>query len=210
MARRNRKKMSTVSKQLVTKTQVRDMIRSSVQKIEEKYFNSFVSGSTVIGSPYTLLCGDIPQGISDTQRIGDEVKLTRIRYSITFAAGVVSGSVRFVLCQYNSTVLAATGIAGTQVLFDSTGPNNLTSVYNQDQLDGNQLRIIVDRTVVVSTSGQDHAHIEGTVTSGFTHQVQFLSGLTTGIGKVFAFAWTDAASAITIVSVAVTLFYLDA
>jgi len=194
---------------LVTKQQVRDMISSAIKTGELKYFSSFLLGSSVVTLAFTAFCSDIPQGISDTQRIGDEILITRFRYSIDFVLGVTSATLRLIIIQWMGEITAAGIPAASEVLFNATAPGNLTSVYNQDSLDGGLLRVLVDRTMLVPITHTDRAHAEGEFHTGFAPRMQFSAGTTTGEGKFFAYVWTDATSAVSLTSVSFATFYRD-
>jgi len=139
------------NRDIVTKAQVRDMLRTAQAKSESKHFiDSWTSVSvSTLGTFHQVSA--IPQGIGDGTRVGDEARIIDLTWHFTFTAGDPTNIWRFVVFQWNSILASGAFPTLPNIFFDSSSVNILESCFNQDNIDGGVLHIIHDEKILLDT-----------------------------------------------------------
>lgn len=186
----------TQSKSKPSKRQVSAMIKKQLNKNLETKFNvHFVGTGANMTSAGTITALFTPvQGIADTNRIGDTVRLSSYAMNLAVHAqtsNTAPQTCRVILFQWDDVSLPTTG----DVLEAGLGSTNSTMVYKHDNLESGRLRILEDKLVTISGSND-----RKTVAFRFhgskklARKVQFTAGSTTGTNKIYIFYMSDQVS----------------
>lgn len=88
------------NQQLVSKKQVRDMIRSITSKEELKFLDTNANASSVDFSGILSLLSDPLQGDGSSERVGDRLTLVKLELRLNLEAADSTNLMRFMLVQY--------------------------------------------------------------------------------------------------------------
>jgi hypothetical protein len=196
---------------LVTHAQVKGMI-ASASPPETKYSSVIIPSSsiTTTGSPFDLTV--MTQGVNDTQRVGDTIRMRKFNYSLIMTPSVSTVQylqMRILIGQWTGALVSGTPPTLANVLYDNTSPGNLTSVWNQDSIDGANLKVLVDRFIIMNAPYEGQAWIRGNV-ENFKQQIQFTAGTTNGYGKLFMWVISNVSTSTPSISGYCTSFFDDA
>jgi len=196
---------------LVTHAQVRGMI-ASASPPETKYSPVLIptSSITTTGSPFDLTV--MTQGVNDTQRVGDTIRMRKFNYSLILTPSVSTVQylqMRIIIGQWTGALVGGTPPTLANVLYDNTSPGNLTSVWNQDSIDGANLKVLVDRFIVLNAPYEGQAWLRGNV-ENFKQQIQFTAGTINGYGKLFLWVVSNVSTSTPTISGYCTSFFDDA
>lgn len=165
-------------------------IRSYERKnIEHKYhaYGFLASSTTNLGIMYDLT--QISQGLQDTARVGDQIKLSSFRANVLCRAVSTAGQcVRFIFFQYGDE---ATPTATDILQNDGAGYTHM-SMLNHDSLRQGKLIPILDRLVVL-----DQDDPVSKVDFNFLlkrRKVNFVNGTNNGNNKLYMYVCTDQVS----------------
>lgn len=160
--------------------------------LEKKHVDVLSNGSVASGFTQTVDLTPIAQGISDTQRIGDQIDLCSIqgRYALSVGAGDGTNIMRVSVVQW----LEDTSVTGTPIYGDilqySTSPADIVSPWELDK--NKRYRVLWDKLFTL-VEGADTAVqiIEFYINKGFQKKIQYTNGATTGIGKIYLMFESD-------------------
>jgi hypothetical protein len=175
--------------EMVTKSQVRSMIRSVVQSrdlLEWKYYAAAANTQNITfsGSLYPL--SDVSQGIVDTSRSGDAISLVSLEVNWGIYAGTQANAVRIIILQWIPAVLGGPGLS--QVILSTGSALVPFSPYAVDPYQ--QLTILYDQ--VISVSANEPLRVGRFRTKTFPRKsIQFTSGTLTGTNKLFMYVMSD-------------------
>lgn len=156
--------------------------------VETKYVGRSSASSSIDSSGNLWDISDIPQGLTDSNRVGDQVRVTdvELRYSATVAASGVPVQLRVILLQWNDLYDATTGLPTYDDILTSTYNatiNACNSAYNHDNR--GTFRVLSDRTHSLSASNVTQAKI---TFRNVLRKIKFHSGSTYyGTGKILLF-----------------------
>jgi hypothetical protein len=179
-ARRAARTSDRKSQELVTKRQVRDMIRS-LKEVPEPKFSSFslVPGPVDYNGQIISL-SDIDQGVTDSTRIGDEVYAEKLDFSYWSIVGSTNAAMRVILFQWKDLSVPAI----EDVLFNNGGNSaSFLSPYNMDEEP--QRHILYDNVFAMNPLDNIN-HVEQVRGLKIPYKkIQFEGGSTDGIGKIY-------------------------
>lgn len=191
--RRSNKMVSSdlKKKEIVTKAQVRSMIKSmtlSRDVLEWNYFS--VSANTVnvtfSGSTYPLI--DVPQGDTDSQRGGDALSLISLEVNYGIYASTQTNAVRVIVYQWLPALTAGSPPSATSLLLTTGSALSPFSPYSVDQ--HQQFHILYDETHSVSV--YEPLRLGQIKLKKFPMKsVQFVAGTASGSSKLFLLVISD-------------------
>jgi len=195
MYRRRKRPQSNYGRknQKITKHQVAQMIKSKIStELESKFVVTFVSGSPSQATSVAFPLTEVSQGLGDSNRTGDAITLMDIWFSLTFVVGDVTNFVRMIIVQWAGPIVAATPLDTPDILLNAgSSANNLIAPYNQDNIDGHNLRIIYDKVISLSQQGPACVAISKLVRNRFTKSIQYTAGTNTGFHKMSVHFFSD-------------------
>jgi len=184
---RGRKKSST---ELVSKEQVRSMIKSKLGRdlLEWNYYSNSVNAGNVNFSGTTYQLSDIPQGDTDSQRGGDSVSLVKLEVNFGFYAGTSANACRLILYQWFPGLTAGSPPSATSLLLTTGSALAPYSPYSVDNYQ--QYAILYDETLSVSPT--EPLRLGKIRLSKFSKRsIQYTSGSASGSSKLFLLAISD-------------------
>jgi len=189
---KNKKKKngkSKTSSQLVSKSQVRNMISSVVQNrnlSEWKYYVNSITSQNISFSGLLMPLTDVPQGTIDQARTGDAVSLVSLEVNYGFYAATQANACRIIIFQWSPAVLGGPGLSQITALTGSAiVPFSPYAVDPYQQVD-----ILYDQ--VHSLSPTEPLRLGNFKTKDFKFRsVQFTNGTLTGTSKIFAYFISD-------------------
>ncbi len=179
-SRKRRANVGPPNQSLVTKQQVRDMIRSTVtNSMELKCTDADVSSSNTYYSSFNLVNTAI--GATLTTRVGNYVNIKRLLGKLTFTYADTTNAVRVLIIQWKGLIASGGPVAG-QVL---SYPNSVLTPMSP-LLQDDAYTLVYDSGVRILTSSQTALAINFDVTTGFNSKVSFdgtsnASNLTNGL-----------------------------
>jgi len=180
----NRRAPTKAVSQLVTKKQVRDMIKSAKDDQELKYKDVDVIGTGVndIGV-ITDLCS-VAQAVNVNSRIGDIIEIKSLEFRLTLTIGDTTNVGRIIIFQWFQLVAP---VAGN--ILQNSGTDYVTSQY-AGQLPESYAILFDSGPFALSSAFPIKC-----ITQKFTHfkkrYIEFNPTFTTGINKLYAFFVTD-------------------
>jgi len=196
MYRRRKRPQSNYGRknsQKITKHQVTQMIKSKIStELESKFVVTFLSGSPTQATSVAFPITEVSQGLGDSNRTGDAITLVDLWFSLTFVVGDVTNFVRMIIVQWAGPIVAATPLDTPDILLNAgSNANNIIAPYNQDNLDGHNLRIIYDKVISLSQQGPASVAISKLVRNRFTKSIQYTAGTNTGYHKMSIHFYSD-------------------
>jgi hypothetical protein len=195
MERRGRGVEKKVRASLVTKAQVRQMVRASERVVELNYFalvdNTYGSIS-YNGTDFNQCISQIPQGVTDSERVGDEAILTSIEFRLGIKVSTTTPVFLRVICfQWHPTSVPSYA----SILLDQH--NTSFAPLTQYQHDTKQMyTILSDDLVSLSTVWTPVQQVYRVITRGFRKTIQYQAGSSsTATNMVYVMAVSDVSSA---------------
>lgn len=104
-----------------------------VRNTELKYYPSFFS--TTASSTATLIASifDVPQGVTDQNRIGDELTLVGLQFRIQTIVADTNNQVRFIIFQWHPNTGTGNPVPTDILLAGPSGNPDIYSLYNHDK-----------------------------------------------------------------------------
>lgn len=188
-------------------------VKAMIRAPEELKYHLSSAAATIIGiTPVNASCTNVPQGATDTNRVGDTLWIHNIdcRFLFTIdsaATGDTPQFVRLILYQWHPTIDTAGAFPAASTILQngfSGGPDAL-SHYNHDQR--HNYKILRDTNFVLMPPGGFSATtevfncctskmLEWKVSKGFNRAVQYVAGSTTnGSNQVFLMCLSNIATA---------------
>lgn len=162
-------------------------IRSYERKnIEHKYhaYGFLATSTTNLGVVFDLT--QVSQGLVDTGRVGDQIKLSSFRANALFRASTAVGQcIRIIFFQYGDEATPTR----TDILQNDTAGYTHMSTLNHDSLRQGKLIPILDRTIVMD--GDDPV---AKVDFNFLlkrRKVNYVNGTNDGNNKLYMYVCTD-------------------
>jgi hypothetical protein len=178
------KSMASVGKSL-TKKQVRQMIRDSLNAIvEHKYFHTAIAiaqSSTISLSDLTL----VAQGDAGTDRTGQEIHVTRLKFHFSAVVGDVTNVVRFVVFWWHPDSNSEVPTVGDVMM--TASPVSVTL-----PLKPSKFTIVADEILLLSTANSI-ALVSRDIK--LNNNVMFIPGVNLGLDHLYAMYWSDSAAA---------------
>lgn len=194
-------------------------VKKIVSKEEElKYFLAAQNGVAITSTAAIVPLSSIPQGISDTQRVGDALEYKNLEVRMFLSIGNPTNLVRIIFFQWFPT--ATTPIATNILLTGYTGSIDTTSTYSHDYrhdfkvlkdlfcpLIGNLTVPVLAPAVYTDTTIRVfHFHLRG-----FRKQVQFAGGTTQGSNQLYVLQISDSPAAPRpVIALSTKLTFVDA
>jgi len=177
----------------ISKRQVRQMINSKIStELESKFVVTFLSGSPTQATSVAFPITEVSQGLGDSNRTGDAITLIDMWFSLTFVVGDVTNFIRMIIVQWAGPIVAATPLDTPDILLNAgSNANNIIAPYNQDNIDGHNLRIIYDKVISLSQQGPASVAITKLVRNRFTKAIQYTAGTNTGYHKMSIHFYSD-------------------
>lgn len=135
---------------------------------------------------------EIPQGTTDTTRIGDEARLASIQFRVQCQNADLHNVVRMLIVQWFDD----TAPTASDVLSDTGTSYSHLSPYNSDKVGkGKKGRVLYDKSVqlVEPYSGGITSKIFSGIARPKRKMVQFQGGTATGVNKLYAVYISDSA-----------------
>jgi len=177
----------------ISKRQVRQMINSKIStELESKFVVTFLSGSPTQATSVAFPITEVSQGLGDSNRTGDAITLIDMWFSLTFVVGDVTNFIRMIIVQWAGPIVAATPLDTPDILLNAgSNANNIIAPYNQDNIDGHNLRIIYDKVISLSQQGPASVAFTKLVRNRFTKSIQYTAGTNTGYHKMSVHFYSD-------------------
>lgn len=197
--RRTYRKRKPVKGKKLTRYEKKEVVSLINKNIETKIFNfqinAFaVSNLGVLGIGAT----SIPQGISEFQRIGDDIKLMRIDFRVQWsptlpvtAANDFYNVCRMIVFQWCDQDTILLPVVADILDLGPSGFIDVNSFYNHNQR--KSYRILYDRKVTLAIPATDPAatvSFKGSVKPK-RHDVQYQNALVTGVNRIYYLAISD-------------------
>jgi len=177
-------KSNIAKSQLVTKRQVRDMLRAVEGEKEQKYKDLDLIGTGVSDIGLVSDLTAIAQAVNVNSRVGDIVQISAIDFRMTLTIGDTTNVGRVIIFQWMPNTIPVLG----QIL-QNAGVNYVTSQY---QGSTPELYCIMFDTGPFMLSGSYPIKcISQHLTNMKSKFIQFQPTLTTGAGKLYAAFVTD-------------------
>lgn len=187
------KKYNKNNKSHLTKAQRQDVKKIIKSGTELKYNNYNQSGFNVTNSPTVAhISGNLLQGVTDLQRIGDRVMLDKCWLRLFANSNFATSGfayVRAIFFQWKSDSNTNPPLPADILLPGSSGSVDYTSQYNHDQR--MLFRIFYDKTFsIVGQPGVDapqdsYAHVDVSTLNFPLKQVQYIGAGTEGINHIY-------------------------
>jgi len=191
--------------QLVTKKQVRDMIRSSSHSTELKFKDFNVILTNLVAITFNDVTA-VTQGVGVNQRVGDALTLRKFEGRLLAAYNLAPTSGRFVFFQWFPTAGPAVG----DIFQTSTG---VTSQFNGNKPD--QFKILWDSgPFLLSTlyteafPGKNNGYFS--VTKFGQPTIEFDIGASTGAGKIYMASMAELVGAAALYTAQLRVWFTDA
>jgi len=172
----------------VTKSQVRDMIRSLAATREEKWSAFSAVPAAVDYNGIVVSLADIDQGVTDSTRIGDSVYLKDFTINLWAIASAINAWMRIIIFQWLDLSVPTVG----DLLLSSGGSSaSFLSNYNADE--SLSRRIMFDNLFALYPGDGTNKVLSysGKVP---VKDLQFEGGTTDGRGKIYLLAISSAVS----------------
>jgi hypothetical protein len=164
-----------------------DKVQNRTPELKHLDTNSggYIGGITTAGSITSI--SDIGQGAAGNQRVGDSVCIKGIdlRVAAYHQAGSVQGGLRFILFAYNEDTSPSVAL----ILQGTGSAAALVSPYYSDHVQNSGLNILAD-FVFAGDSSPDAFYYHRVFTGSWP--ITYNAGTTTGAGKLFLIAISDA------------------
>jgi len=161
----------------------REAKRVMKKETEFKVFDTTTTALTIGTTPTIANQTAIPQGVSDNQRTGDEVRIHRIRLKIAVfnAAAARSQQIRFVLARFKAAATAAPYPLASS-FFNVAVSNPVLDFETHDQRA--LWHVLWDQSFEMSDTGSNRGWV---IDKDFNvnSRIDFDAGLATGIGHYF-------------------------
>lgn len=173
----------------LSKTEKKEVKRMISTPVEVKYYNKLTGATTVNFSGSLYLLSDIPQGITDGDRDGDQCHLSSINVRAEWNVGsnlTIFNLVRFIVFQWHPQTTPTIGqiLTGTGAAIAPLNP------YTRDTR--SMFRILYDKTGVVSNAnGAASIHYKLTLTKRFNRKLQYQGGTTVGSNQIYILVISD-------------------
>lgn len=168
----------------ITQGMVKQMIKSSIKSIpnENKFFATSQTGTAVNFSGSTYPLTDVPQGLTDSQRTGDNITLDKLEINVGIYAATQANMVRCFVYQWLPSLTAGSPPAASAVLFSTGSALAPFSVNTVDQKP--QYSVLYDEVVAVSASEPNRV-LRIRLNKFKSRSVQYTGGTTNGCNKLF-------------------------
>jgi hypothetical protein len=187
---------------LVTKQQVKNMIDSKMEKVQDKYLNSVIFDGVVPANSGTLVQPALPaQGVTNGQREGDSLSIDMIQANILFynaadATNTVnaSDSIRLICLQARANTVLTVGNASAPTIgvldLGSSGAVDLNSFVNLNAAN-EVFHVLYDKTHSVNYLSANSASTVRVNLKPAVSKVNFTPGTTTSMcGGIFWIAFS--------------------
>jgi hypothetical protein len=182
----------------VTKQEVHAIVRGTLAADQETKFTVITQNSTfTLAGSYATPLTEVPQGLLDTNRVGDTISLIDIWARLNILCGDTTNFVRIVMVQWKGPIVAATALDTPDILLNQgVNANNVVAPYNQDNIDAGILKILYDETIGMTTAGSTAALVRDIrLRNGFVRKLQYVAGTQTGYNKISLHFFSDSAAA---------------
>jgi hypothetical protein len=154
-----RARSATLPKQVLTSSEVRQLVKQTLNSQAEKkfYFNEFTLSPDTSGNVFADISA-IPQGITDNSRIGDTVNLKRLDIRIGMVLGDTTNVIRIVVFQWHADTVNDPPSLTAGLPLNSIG--GIPFLYKQNNVDeGPKYTIMHDETFNLNSAGVANAQM---------------------------------------------------
>jgi hypothetical protein len=189
--RRNPKKKR--GNKMVSKQQVHQMIKGTLGNTQEtKFITTFLSGSFSTAASVAFPLLEVSQGLGDSSRVGDSIDVIDVSFNFALYVGDAQQICRVIIVQWAGPIVAATPLDTPDILLNAgVNANNIIAPYNQDNMDGLQLRILYDEIIPMSTSWNVTQSRQHKILHGFQKRIQYVAASNTGYYKMSMHFFSD-------------------
>jgi hypothetical protein len=181
-------KNASKNQSLVTKNEVRSLIKGAFESHTEKKWWPLLNGGVTVdytGNIYGLT--DVPQGDLDTTRDGDSINLESIKLGIELICGDATNIVRFIMFRWKPNTTPAAADIWQAVA------SNVAPLYQPLHDNMQEYDILVDKLYTL------HSYqpvVTDMIIYDFKNpKVQYVSGTTTGSNKIYMYFVSDSGAA---------------
>jgi hypothetical protein len=167
----------------VGKQEVQNLIQKALKKHEKvkyKYYEVLIS-SNITSTVFIECLTPISQGTTDSTRVGDYVRATRLQVNYAVSGGSLSGGAinRVVIFQWNEDDNDTVPSSTTQVL----NTNSAVSCYNFDAIRQKKVSILYDK--LIGTEADWHGQVCHQVDLAIDRKIMFTGSTQYGYGKLY-------------------------
>lgn len=177
------------------RAEVRKMLGS---QIEKKYLNAIIA-QTGVSSTSGLQCitEGIQQGTTDSQRVGDTIKLTKIYLRLFWGIGDSENFMRFIVFQWKPSDQTTAPTAADILLPGASSIVDISSQYNHDKR--SLFKILFDKTISMNGDGTGAGSPDTSTSRGFcvetllpkVDRVSFEAATVRGMGHIYVLSVSD-------------------
>lgn len=178
-----------VSGRKLTKREKLEVKKMIAQPVEVKYYNKVLTVQSILYSGNLYLISDVPQGIADNDRDGDQLNLTHINLKAEWNASSAATSFnlcRFIVFQWRPQTtptlnLILTGL-GAAIAPLAPYTRDTRSMY----------KILYDKMTVLSIANSNSVHAFNLrLRKGYNRRLQYQGGTTVGSNQIYILVVTD-------------------
>lgn len=185
-----KKRVYRKRKNYIPKAYKRFVKNTLAKRVEYKYHTAYYVPSSIPNNGLITNLVDIPQGVLDTERIGDQIRLATITFRYVVTVGDSFNFLRLIIFQFKANNSLNPGVSA---ILNGTSPTYLS----QYSVDNNQIfQILYDRTHRLDTDDPAKVVIGKCNMKYCKRKLQFQAGSNTiGTGMIYALAISDSAQA---------------
>lgn len=185
-----KKRVYRKRKNYIPKSYKRFVTKTLAKRVEYKYHTAYYNQPSVLNNGVVINLIDIPQGVLDTERIGDQIRLATITFRYVVTVGDNFNFLRLIIFQFKSNNSFNPAVSA---ILNGTAPTYLS----QYSVDNNQtFQVLYDRTHRLDTDDPAKVVIGKCNMKYCKRKLQFQAGSnTTGTGMIYALAISDSGNA---------------
>lgn len=166
--------------------------RQLKKRIERKYINrQFDLTTAAVGSVNKIMDVAPNQGLSDSQRVGDRIRLTSINLSYTLRQLGGPNYLRVILFQWKGDDSNYTPVVN-DIISTGAGSNiPIITPLKHDHKNGKHFNILYDKVHSLQANGTDTVYVKKWLTRGFARDMQFINGTQKGPNQLYMLEIAD-------------------
>lgn len=184
-----KKRFFRKKKNYVPKSYKRYVAKAINKKAEFKYHTAYYNPSSIPNNGTVTNLTNIPQGLLDTERVGDQIRLATITFRYVVQLGDNFNFLRVIFFQFKNNNALPPSVSA---ILNGTSPTYLS----QYSVDNNQTyQILYDRTHRLDTDDPAKVIIGKCNMKYCKRKLQFTAGsATVGTGMIYALAISDSSA----------------
>lgn len=171
--------------------QKREVKRLIGNRTETKFIDFSVNSNIDAGGSISAMTPP-PQGVKDSERIGDSIQLKKLVYNLSFAGADTTNICRFIIFRW-----ALNSATSTPTVTDILQIATPSSLYNYDQYNQGKFHIVYDRSFACTAVGWNLYIARGALWGKKLgrKKMMFNEAATTGLHQFYWLAITDSIAA---------------